>query len=229
MRIPRKFIPSSLQTAQLEERVVLSGIVRNQAATSVLLQGLNGQVNVFRRNSAPAAASLVDLAYQSFQQDFRAARATYLAAVTNGTASTADMTAFQNYTIQRTNLLAQQVNNSFLLYRAGVSRGHGLDSPLPLIIYSINGIQDRRAMPRQIIPLVTQLTGFSATLVTMRTTPTTDSTNPVNPIPMPGASATTIALDTIAQDNAIEASRVSTLNSTTIVRNGNFGNRNGHN
>jgi hypothetical protein len=226
MRKRRNFVPSCPQTLRLEERVVLNG-GGNQVATSVLLQGLNGPARGFRAHAAPATAALINLAFQSFQQDFRAVRATYLAAVVNGTATQADTQAFQNYTIQRTNLLAQQVTNSFLLYNPGVTRGPNVDSPLPLIVFGINGVKDRRSMPRQqYSPLVTQLTGYSPDMVTTRSMAV--AANTINPIPGPGASATTIALDTIAQDNAIEATLVATLNSVTIVRNGNFGNGNSH-
>jgi hypothetical protein len=208
MRSRRNFVPSCPQTLKLEDRVVLNG-GGNQSATSVLLQGLNAPARAFRPHTAAAASSLVDLAFQSFQQDYGAVRATYLAAVQNGTAATGDMTAFQNYTQQRTNLLAQQVTNSLLLYTPGTTRGNRLDSPLPLIVLRINGAVDANGKsPRQ----------MSGTLVM----------NLKNSTPSPGASPTTIALDTIAQDNAIEATRVATLNGVTIVRNGNFGNGNSH-
>jgi hypothetical protein len=191
------------------------------------LQGLNGSVRAFRPHSPAAVEALINLSYQSFQQDFTAARATYLAAVANGTATPADMLAFQNYAKQRTNLLAQQVINSFLLYRQGTTRGQRVDSPLPVVLYAINGVADKKIMPRQIIPLVTQLTGLTPAMIAAPpANPAMPS--PSSPIPAPGSSATTIALDTISQDNAIAAARVATLNSVTIVRNGNFGNGTTH-
>jgi hypothetical protein len=185
----------------LEERMVLNGS-STQLATSVLLQGLNGPARAFRPHTHASVSALVDLAYQTFQQDYQSVRATYLASVQNRTASTADMMAFATYTTQRVNLLAQQVTNSLLLYSQSTTRGHRQDNPVPLIIARINGGVSG-ATPRQ-----------SGSL----------SSNLMSSIPAPTASPTTIALDTIAQDNAIEASHVGTLNGVTIVRNGNFGN-----
>ncbi len=229
MRRRRSFVPSLLHGQQLEERIVLNGSAGNQSASSVLLQGLGGSSNAFRAHSAPATAALINLAYQSFQQDFNTVRATYLAAVKNGTATQSDLTAFQNYTLQRTNLLAQQVTNSLLLYKPGVGHGPKLDSPLPIVIFEINGVTDKaRSMARQPVPLATQLTGITPADISSRT-PLSAMTTTIDPIPAPGSSATTIALDTIAQDSAIQASLTMTLNSITIIRNGNFGNGNSHN
>ena len=208
MRKKHQFVPSCFQVSQLEDRIVLNGSTR-QLANSVLLQGLNVPVRGFRPHSAAAVSALVNLAYQSFQQDFGAARATYIASIANGTASPADETAFKNFITQRTNLLAQQVTNSFLLYGPGAMRGRGLDSPLPLIVNAISGVNDSntKVRPRATVPLATQLSTST---------------------PSPTDSATTISLDTIAQDNAIQASNVTTLNGVTIVRNGNFGNGTSH-
>lgn len=208
MRSRRNFVPSCPQTLKLEDRVVLNG-GGNQSATSVLLQGLNAPVRAFRPHTAAATSSLVDLAFQSFQQDYGAVRAIYLAAVQNGTAMPADMTAFQHYTQQRANLLAQQVTNSLLLYNPGTTRGNRVDSPLPLIVLRINGATDSKNAALR------QMSGSLMSNLMMST-------------PSSGASATNIALSTIAQDNAIEAARVATLNGVTIVRNGNFGNGNSH-
>jgi hypothetical protein len=199
----RKFRPSCLMNVVLEERMVLNGS-STQLATPVLLQGLNGPARPFRPHTHAPVSALVDLAYQSFQQDYQSVRATYLASVQNRTALTTDMVAFGTYTTQRVNLLAQQVTNSLLLYSQGTTRGHRQDNPVPLIIARINGTAtDTRATPRQTSNLRMNL---------------------MTSIPDPTASPTTIAIDTIAQDNAIEASRVATLNGVTIVRNGNFGN-----
>ena len=206
MRRRHQFVPSSPEGSRLEDRVVLNG-TGNQVANSVLLQGLNGPARSFRPHASAAVASLVDLAYQSFEQDFDAVRATYFSAVENGTATMPDMTAFKNYTQQRTNLLAQQVINSYLLYSPSTTRGHGVESPLPLAVAQINGAADKKPMLKQGSPLLMNLN---------------------TSIVSPGSSATTITLSTVAEDNAIASSRVATLNGVTIVRNGNFGNGNKH-
>jgi len=210
MRTRRKFTPS-LQPSELEKRIVLSGYHGpNRMGAAVLLQRLQGPARPFRPQAAAPASvsSLVDLSYQSFQQDFGAVRATYLASVADGTATDKDKDAFDSYTTQRVGLLAQEVTNSFLLYAASATRGKRSDSALPLVIRSINGQSDSRMnSPRGMGSLVSNLK---------------DST------PAPASSPTTVALSTIAQDNAIEASRVSTLNGVTIIRNGSFGSRSKH-
>jgi len=210
MRTRRKFTPS-LQPSELEKRIVLSGYHGpNRMGAAVLLQRLHGPARPFRPQAqAPASvSSLVDLSYQSFQQDYGAVRATYLSAVANGTATSFDKTAFEGYTTQRVGLLAQEVTNSFLLYAASASRGKKADSSLPLVIRAINGqTDDRMNSPR----------GSGSLLMNLK-----------NSTPANDASPTTVALSTIAQDNAIEASRVSTLNGVTIIRNGVFGSRSKH-
>jgi hypothetical protein len=203
MPMRRSFRPSCLQSDQLEARLVLSG-TEGTVGSAVLLQGLHAPAHIFRPRKSSAVSSLVDLAFQSFQQDFRQVRATYLGSVQNRTATSPDKTAFQNYIQQRTNLLAQQVTNSLLVYPQSTTRSHRSDSALPLIVVRINGASDtRNAAPRQ----------NSGTLLKnlMETTPDVN------------ASTTTIAIDTIAQDNAIESFRVATLNGVSIVRNGYFG------
>jgi len=212
MRARRKFTPS-LQSTELEKRLVLSGYHGpNRMGAAVLLHRFQGPARAFRLMTPPPApasvAALVDRAYQSFQQDYGAVRATYLSSVSNGTATSEDKAAFDKFTTQRVGLLAQEVTNSFLVYAASTSRGKKSDSALPLVIRSISGQTDNRMNnPRG-----------SSSLVTNLTTST----------PAPDASPTTVALSTIAQDNAIEASRVSTLNGVTIIRSGSFGSRAKH-
>jgi hypothetical protein len=208
MRARRSFRPACLDVSTLEDRVVLNGGGGGLQGSPVLLQGLHAPRRVFNPHGNPAASSLVDLAFQSFQQDFQSVRATYLAAVENRTATAADTLAFNAYIQQRADLLAEQVTNSLLVYSLSTSRGHRTADPLPLIVSRLNGAMDARgAAPRQ----------PSGTLVM----------NLQNTTPAVGASSTTIAVDTIAQDNAIQANRVATLNSVTIIRNGNFGTNNG--
>jgi aspartate-semialdehyde dehydrogenase len=203
MPMRQSFRPACMQGERLESRVLLNGS-QGTVGSPVLLQGLHAPAHIFHSRKSAAVSSLVDLAFQSFQQDFRQVRATYIASVQNQTASSADKTAFENYIQQRTNLLAQQVTNSLLVYPQSTTRSNRSDSALPLIIVRINGAMDtRNAAPRQ----------NSGTLLKnlMQTTPDVN------------ASTTSIAIDTIAQDNAIESFRVATLNGVSIVRNGYFG------
>lgn len=200
MRTKRDFRPSCDQVERLEERLALSG-TSGTVGSSVLLQGLRRQP-LFRAQRPASVASMVDLAFQSFQQEYRQVRATYLAAVQAGTAQAGDKTAFENYTAQRVNLLAQQVTNSMLVYPKGASKGNQGVSALPIMVARINNSTLTQTGQRQSGSMLTALNAN---------------------IPSVDASATTIALNTIAQDNAIESTRVTTLNSVTIVRNGYYG------
>ena len=147
------------------------------------------------RASRASVSTLVGLAYDSFQQDFNQVRAVYLNSVQAGTASADDATAFKTYIGQRTTLLAQQVANSFLTYPSGAGK-HQSNSVLPLLASKINSNDSNTGSLR---------------------------TSLVSSAPASNASATTVALSTVSQDDAIEASRVNTLNAVTIVRNGYFG------
>jgi hypothetical protein len=176
----------------------------------VLLENMFARRRAFRRHVAPPVSSLVNLAFESFEQDYRAVRATYLAAVNNGTATENDKTTFTNYTTQRVNLLAQQVTNSFLVYGRSALQGAKSDSPLQIVVFRINGgtsLPNNPPTPRQGQSLLGSLTNTTAAI---------------------NASETSIALSNIAQDSAIEATRVSTLNAVTIIRNGSFGNGKSH-
>lgn len=195
------FRPSEIPGVRLEDRVVLSGTAGSMSG-SVLLR----QFRAPRRAVVaprPSVASLVDLAYDSFQEQFRQVRSTYLASVRGGTATDADQTAFNDYVSQRVDLLAQQITNSMLVYPKGATRGNGGASVLPLIVARIKGDGTTAGQGG------VQQGTLKASLRTST--------------PSPGASETTIALATMAQDDAIEASRVYTLNAVTIVRNGYFG------
>jgi hypothetical protein len=195
-----RFRPSCPRAAALEDRVVPTG--GGTQASPVLLQGLHAPARVFGPHRQPAASSLVQLAFQSFQQDYTAVRATYLASVQNRTATAADTATFKTYTAQRVNLLAQQVLNSLMVYAQSTTRGHRVTSPLTIVVERIDGVPNPNVGLQQ-QSLYANLTGT---------------------IPSADASPTTIALDTIAQDNAIQASGVAALNGVTIIRNGNFGN-----
>jgi hypothetical protein len=198
MRPRRHFRPSTVEFTSLEPRLALHG-ASNSLGAPVLLQGLNAPKNAFAPHTSVATSALVDLAFQSFQQDYSAARATYLAAVANGTATAADQSAFTNFTHQRVSLLATQVVNSLLVYNASTQRGHRSSDPLPTLSQKLISSGDNKAVPRS-----------SGTL----------DGSLVNSTPPFNASPTTVSLDTFAQDNAIAASQVTVLNGITLIRSG---------
>lgn len=195
------FRPSEVPGVKLEDRVVLSGGAGSMSS-SVLLRTFRAPQRAVV-TPRPSVASLVDLAYDSFQEQFRQVRATYLNSLRAGTATTADLEAFQDYVAQRVDLLAQQITNSMLVYPKGAARGTGGASVLPLLVARIKG--NSTATPPGALQPGTLKSALTDTA------------------PAAGASETTIILSTMAQDDAIEASRVSTLNGVTIVRNGYFG------
>jgi hypothetical protein len=203
MRARRRFQPSRLADVALEERMVLSG--GGAQGASDLLRGLHAPARVFTPHKPVSVSSLVDLAFQSFQQDYTAGRATYLAAVQDRTATSADTLAFQKFTTQRVNLLAQQVVNSLLIYGNTTSRGHRSPDAIPVVQQKLIATGDTKAVPRATGTLAGSL---------------------IASIPAADASTTTVALSTFTQDNAIAASRVAVQNSVTILRNGNFGSTN---
>ena len=196
------FRPTDIPGVRLEDRVVLSGGAGGAMGGSVLLRNVRTPSRVVRP-ARPSVSSLVDVAFDSFQEQFRQVRSTYLASVQAGTATDADRKAFNDYVAQRVDLLAQQVTNSMLVYPKGSSRGNDGSSVLPLMVARIKGDASTDAETgRQTTTLKSSLTSST---------------------PAPGASETTIALASMAQDDAVEASRVSTINGVTIVRNGYFG------
>jgi hypothetical protein len=111
--------------------------------------------------------------------------------------------AFQRFTVNRVNLLAEQLANSFLQTPQSTVRGHSLPSPLTVLGKRINGLTSTSTPnPFQVGTLGNSL---------------------VATIPAPNASATTIAIDSAAQSNAIQTAQVAMINSITIHKNGDFG------
>jgi hypothetical protein len=198
MRTRREFRPSSIQSAALEARLALTAS-SGTLGSSVLLQGLTAPANAFGKHKKVAASALVDLAFQSFAQEFDSARSTYVTAVQNRTATAADEMAFVNFTDQLVGLLANQVVNSLLVYTVSTKRGLHSNDPIPVLEQKLINVNDGKAVPRS-----------SGTL---------DTSLKVS-IPPYNASPTTISLDTYAQDNAIASSAVVIQNGVTLIRSG---------
>ncbi len=195
MERKRRFIPCV--DDRLEERVVLSQF----RGFSVVVSGLHPRQNVLNRHQMAVAAE-VNQAFTSFQNDYGQARATYFASLANqSTADAATQNAFTLYTQQRVNLLAQQLISSFLQYKPGTARQHGQPSTLQVLI------------SHRIIGMNGQTNNPGSLANSLLTT-----------IPPAGTSAPTATLYSLSQDNAIAAAKVSILNWTGTLRNGDFGN-----
>jgi hypothetical protein len=196
----------------LECRIVLNHSVGR--APSVLLAGLTPRVQAVGNHQSAAIAPLINKAFDSFVQDFDQARATYLSTLSTssttpapaGTLSTTAITAFENYTHFRVELLAQQVVSSALQSSLGTSKQKGQGPTLPaLVMRYINGVNSN---------------GMSNGGTLLKAL--FDST------PGPGSSQAAAALDSLAQDQAIASARVGVLNGLNIIRTGDFGNSNNH-
>lgn len=113
----RQFIPSA--SDQLEGRVVLS---QTTLGLSPVVSGLSPHLQVLNRKQTALVAE-VNQAFESFQNDFDQARATYFASIqSNPSLSGPAMMAFSAYTKQRTLLLAQQLVGSFVQSPQGTAK-----------------------------------------------------------------------------------------------------------
>jgi hypothetical protein len=189
-----KFIPSAPD--QLENRVVLS---RTTLGLSVLTSGLAPRQRVLNREQQALTAE-VQQAFTSFQSDYNQARATYFASIqTNAPAANSAMTAFSDYTQQRTALLAQQLVSSFIQSPQGTAKAPGEPPALKTLIKSKiigpNGGGPAGSLYRSLI----------------------------DTIPQPGVDAPTETLYSLSQDNAIQTAETAMLNGVSIIKNGAFG------
>jgi hypothetical protein len=185
---------------ELETRVVLShGGFRNP---SVLLSGLTPRAQSLGRLGSQSLIALTNKAFDSFVQDYTQARGAYLSTLNTPSGKDSN-TAFQNYTQYRVALLAQQIVSTALMSPLSNSKQSGTGSSLRgLVSRKING---------------TDALGF---------TPGTLGNALINATPSAMASAPAAALDSLAQDQAIEAARVGVINGLNIIKNGDFGNSN---
>jgi hypothetical protein len=121
------------------------------------------------------------------------------------TAATVDAatTAFQEYTEQRTLLLAQQLISSFVQTPQGTARVPGQPSALKELIESkVIGPKGRGPAGSLIQSLNQTNTELDSSML---------------------SSSPTTTLYTLSQDNAIQAARTAVLNGVSIIKNGAFG------
>lgn len=200
MRQRRAFKPTPLD--RLEDRVVLSeGGIRGP---SVVVSGLYPYTHVLNRRQQPIVAE-VNQAFDSFQNDYNQARATYFASLLNQTdtaAATDAKNAFTLYTTQRVSLLAQQIISSFLQSSRGTARAKGQPDLL------------KQLVTLKLAPTQGQAPAGGSLLRAL-----------LDNIPPTGTSAPTAALYSLGQDNAIEAARVAIINGVNIAKNADYGNR----
>jgi hypothetical protein len=194
---------------ELEGRVVLNhGVHRNP---SVLLNGLHPGTDTVRPGGRQSIIALTNKAFDLFQQDYAQARATYLAAAATSPAPmtatqvTAPQQAFMNYTTARINVLAQEIVSNMLMTPL-------VNTPQSSRGVSLPGLVNRR------------INGVSSTNNVTSFLPGTLGQQLTNAIPPPGSSAAVAGLDSLAQDQAIEAARVGVVNGLNIIKNGDFGN-----
>jgi len=188
---------------QLEDRVVLNHAgFRNP---SVLVAGLTPRVQGLGRHNPQPILALINKAFDSFVQDYTQARGAYLSTLSQGsTPGTSALTAFQNYTRYRVELLANQVVSSTLQTTISQSKQHGQGWSVPgLVQRKLDGVTSASNPAFRNGTLGDALT---STIPTMQT------------------SAAAASLDSLAQDQAIAAARVGILNGLNIVKNNDFGN-----
>ncbi len=193
-----QFIPKV--TEQLEGRVVLS---RTTLGLSTVVSGLAPHLQALNRKQTALIAE-VNQAFDSFQNDFDQARATYFASLqTSPSSAGSAVTAFQDYTKQRTLLLAQQLVSSFVQTPQGTARAPGQPYALKQLVESkVIGPKGK---------------GPEGSLIT-----SLDETIPQVSDSMLASSPTT-TLYTLSQDNAIQSARTAVLNGVSILKNGAFG------
>jgi hypothetical protein len=194
MRRRNGFVP--LMFDPLESRVVLS---RTTEGLSVVVSGLSPHLRALNRKQQAFAAE-INQAFDSFQNDYDQARATYFASIVNQTSpSTATTSAFTLYTTQRVSLLAQQLVNIFIQSPQGTAKAQGQPYALKQLV-STKIIGGQGEAPKG--SLVKSL---------------------LDTIPQANSSAPTSTLYTLSQDDAIESARVAVLNGLSIIKNGAFG------
>ena len=170
-----------------------------------------------RQRSIPSPARLnrkqtaliaeVNQAFDSFQNDYDQARATYFASIQASGGSTSAvnsaMTAFTDYTQQRTEVLAQQIVSSFVQTPQGTAKAPSQPYALKSLVESkIIGPKGRGPAGSLIDSLKGTIPQIDASVLT---------------------SSPTTSLYTLTQDNAIEAARTAVLNGVSIMKSGAFG------
>jgi hypothetical protein len=195
------FIPSALD--QLEVRVVLS---RTTLGLSTVVSGLSPHLRVLNRQQTALVAE-VNQAFDSFQNDYDQARSTFFASLQASAGSTAAVssatTAFTDYTVQRTQLLAQQIISSFVQTPQGTAKAPSQPYALKTLVESkIIGPKGKGPGGSLIDSLTGTIPQIDASV--LESSPTT-------------------SLYTLSQDNAIESARTAVLNGVSIMKSGAFG------
>lgn len=192
------FIPAELD--RLESRVVLS---QTTLGLSPVVSGLSPHLQALNRKQTALVAE-VNQAFDSFQSDFDQARATYFASIQGDPAASGPaVTAFQDYTEQRTLLLAQQLVGSFVQSPQGTARAAGQPYALKQLVESkVIGPKGKGPQGSLITSLQTTIPQISESKL---------------------ASSPTTTLYTLSQDNAIAAARTAVLNGVSIIKSGAFG------
>jgi hypothetical protein len=194
----RQIIPSALD--RLEGRVVLS---QTTLGLSTVVSGLSPHLQALNRKQTALVAE-VNQAFNSFQSDFDQARATYFASLeANPAAASSAVTAFQDYTEQRTLLLSQQIVSSFVQTPQGTAKAPNQPYALKALVESkIIGPKGKGPAGSLIASLQQTIPQISVSM--LATSPTT-------------------TLYTLSQDNAIAAAQTAVLNGVSIMKAGAFG------
>jgi hypothetical protein len=179
MRRKHAFLPSASDL--LERRVVLS---RTAQGTPVIVGGLYPQQRVLNRHQQSVAAQ-INQAFDSFENTYDQARATYFTSIQNqANPSPATTNAFVVDTTQQVSLIGQQVLNIFVQTKRTPRQSNSL----------------KRLVAAKIVGAQAQINPGSLAQALLQS------------IPQPGTTAPTSSLYSLGQDAAIESARVAILN-----------------
>ncbi|QDV39046.1 hypothetical protein [Tautonia plasticadhaerens] len=211
-----RFRPAGVDANGLESRTFLNGsgwfqgVGLGPRAAQLLLdrpvpQGVIGSYTrgVQGRDSVTSRVSDgIDRAFDSFTADYLQAQSAYLASTPPGTpmnALTAARNAFESLTVQRVNLLSQELIQELSRVPGSLQRATG-QANTPLQSFLNRRINSPRPMSQSLLSTL-----LSDTV-----------------IPPPGTTGATASLYTLTATNAIEAARVSTANATKFTVSGVF-------
>jgi hypothetical protein len=179
---------------ELEIRVVLSHV--SIRAASAHVHKLNGPLA--GRSLVSPVVTQINTAFDSFTTDYTQARGIYLSILASTSNSTSANSAFSNYTRNRIDLLAQQLDSVFLHASSSQSSKHQNQNSgsnlYRLVATRVNGRDTSSTSPA--------ITFKSGTLGHALA-----ATTPAGSIDAPS-----IALDSLAQDEAIQTSRLAVIN-----------------
>lgn len=184
MRRKHAFLPIAADL--LESRVVLS---RTALGTPVVVSGLYPRQRVLNRQQQPVAAE-INQVFDSFQNDYDQARATYFTSIQNqANPGLATTNAFVFYTTQRVSLIGQQILNIFVQTKHTPRQSNSLKQLVATKIIGAQGQTPSGSLAQSLLQT----------------------------IPQPGTNAPTSSLYSLSEDNAIEAARVAILNGVNNV------------